>query len=339
MSVSLRKGVIAGSIAGLIAGIVMVFIANILPDLGLTYWYLETPDAAPLVNPAIFEIVSNIIWGIFFGIIFSKVYDLIPGKGVFKGLIFGLVIYAFFNIRFAIFNYSYDLDLIAISVFLYVHPIVCGLVLGVLYRVPEKKLEISKRNKMWGVYSGIFASIVFSIGVIMYYVLMTILGIREQPLDVEFVIFQQSAHIVINMFWYGIFGAFYVMSYDRIPGKNLMKGLYFGLIFWIITSFRIGVYLVSFGWFEWSLGWPAFAPDLYIVWGLMLDAFYNKRARIHALLISIVVLLVAFIELFLTFNLPWDYYIIEGIIRVVIIISLAIILVKISTHTMEKATS
>jgi hypothetical protein len=339
MSVSLRKVVIAGPIAGLIAGIVMVFIANTLPDLGLTYWYLESPDAAPLVNPAIFEIVSNIIWGIFFGIIFSKAYDLIPGKGVFKGLLFGLVIYAFFNIRFAIFNYSYNLDLIAISVLLYIHPIVYGLVLGVLYRVPEKKLEISKHSRMWGVYSGIFASILFSVGVITYYVLMTVLGMREQPLDIEFVIFQQSAHIVINMFWYGIFGAFYAMFYDRIPGRNLMKGLYFGLIFWIITSFRIGVYLVSFGWFEWSLGWAAFAPELYMIWGLMLDAFYNKRARIRAFLISIVILIVGLVELFLTFNLPWDYYIIEGIIRALILLSLAIILVKISTRTMEKATS
>ncbi|WP_455276237.1 hypothetical protein [[Eubacterium] cellulosolvens] len=330
---SWKIGAISGLIAGIVAGVVMVFIASVLPELSLTYWNIE-PLARPMpfTYIALIEISNNIIWGILLGVIFSRIYDLIPSKGVFKGLLFGLVLYAFFNVRFACFNYSYNLDLVAISTFLYIHPIVYGLVLGVLYRVPEKKLEIGKHNKLWGVYSGIFASIVFSICVIIYYTAMTVLGIREQPLDIEFLIFQQSAHIVINMFWYGIFGALCAMSYDRIPGKSLMKGLYFGLIFWFITSFRIGVYLVSLGWIEWSYSWAPFAPDLYMIWGIIFYAFYNKRAYIRAFLISIVIFLVGFIWIIATVNLP---YIIWGIIRVIIITSLAIILVKISSRSMK----
>jgi len=339
MNNSLKKGAITGLIAGLIAGIVMVFIANILPDLGLTYWHLETPDAAPLVNPVIFEITNNIMWGIFLGIIFSKIYDLIPGKGVFKGLLFGFVYYAFLNVRFAIFMNSYNQELIAISAFLYIHPIVYGLVLGVLYRVPEKKLEISKHDKMWGVYSGVFAAIVFSISVIIYFIIFASLGITEQPLDIEYLIFQQSAHMVINMFWFGICGVFYATFYDRIPGKNLMKGLCFGLIFWILVSGRIGVYYFSYGWFDLAMFlWGVFAPGLFMIWGIMLDAFYKKRAHIRAFLISIFLLLVGVSEVFVANVLPVEYFMVIGIIRVIILISVAIILVKMSSRSMENKT-
>jgi hypothetical protein len=338
MDNSLKKGAIAGLVAGLIAGIVMVFIANILPDLGLSYYFLEKPEAAPLVNPVIVEIANNIIWGIFLGIIFSKIYDLIPGKGVFKGLLFGLAYYAFLNVRFAFFMTSYNQELIAISAFLYIHPIVYGLVLGGLYRVPEKKIEISKHDKMWGFYSGVFAAIVFAIFVIVYYIELTSLGMKAQPLDIEYLIFQQGTHIVINMFWFGIFGALYAMLYDRIPGKNLMKGLYVGLIFWAMMSGRLGVYFILYGWPGWAMFWGWDAPDLFIIWGIMLDAFYNKRAHVRAFLISIVILLVGIIEIMVESTLPQDYFIITGIVRVIVFISLPIFLVKIGTRSMEKAT-
>jgi hypothetical protein len=84
--------------------------------------------------------------------------------------------------------------------------------------------------------------------------------------------------------------------------------------------------------------WGVFAPELFIIWGIMLDAFYNKRARVHAFLISICIALVAYSEVIVEMNLPQGYFIIYGIIRVIILISLAIILVKISIRSMEKAT-
>jgi hypothetical protein len=43
--------------------------------------------------------VTNVIWGIIFGFLYERFYDLIPGKGVMKGFVYGLLIWLVSNIR------------------------------------------------------------------------------------------------------------------------------------------------------------------------------------------------------------------------------------------------
>jgi hypothetical protein len=44
--------------------------------------------------------------------------------------------------------------------------------------------------------------------------------------------------IIQGSIWGIIFGAFYALFYDYIPAKGIKKGLYYGLIIWIIIFFR-----------------------------------------------------------------------------------------------------
>ena len=94
-----------------------------------------------------------------------------------------------------------------------------------------------------------------------------------------------------------------------------------------------------YGWFEWALAWGVFAPVFLIIWGLMLDAFYNKRGYMHAILISVVLFLIGAVQTIGWKVIPIDYYLLFGVITAIIVIFVAILLVKISTRSMEKATS
>jgi hypothetical protein len=51
------------------------------------------------------------------------------------------------------------------------------------------------------------------------------------------------SHLSLDIFWGMIGGAAYSYLYDMIPGKNVMKGLYFGLSIWVIKDVAAGSYL------------------------------------------------------------------------------------------------
>jgi hypothetical protein len=80
----LKNGIVAGVIAGIIAGIVGVL---------YSFVYLGLPLAA-LNDPwwAI-QIGINTIWGGLFGFMYQRFHDLIPGKGVVKGVAFGFILW------------------------------------------------------------------------------------------------------------------------------------------------------------------------------------------------------------------------------------------------------
>jgi len=79
-------------------------------------------------------------WGIFLALIFPKVYNLVPGKGITKGLVYGLVAnYLLIEVRSVTEAIGYGLFGIVVS-FLIVGPIyatIYGLILGYLYK-PKK---------------------------------------------------------------------------------------------------------------------------------------------------------------------------------------------------------
>lgn len=84
----MKSGVSAGAIAGVVGGVISV-IFGFLGDL----IRLLPPVDIPFANLVIIPIVLTIIFGAIFGVIYSKFYDSIPGKGVSKGLYFGLLLW------------------------------------------------------------------------------------------------------------------------------------------------------------------------------------------------------------------------------------------------------
>ena len=285
---SWKIGAVSGLIAGIIAGLIAAFITTpLIFRLGLTYYLLSPPPETPLTKIFTTEIILMGIWGVFLGIIYSKIQDLIPGRGVLKGLIFGLALYLILNIRGAIFLTAYGLLDMALGSLMGLSTIIYGLMLGILYKAPKEKLVTKKHEIMSGVIPGVFTGLIFGIAVTIKFILSayfgTIFGFMETYpdylKDVGFIISQLGAHTVINMFLMGIFGAFYAMFYDRIPGKGIIKGSIFGLIIWAIIDLLGALYWLVYGYLGWALFAGLVSLDIYVFFGLVLEGLYKRRPR------------------------------------------------------------
>jgi hypothetical protein len=139
----MKSGILAGAIAGIVAGIVnfalgpMLAQIEIIEILGGTW---EIWDPSFYVTFALAFISLALIWGTIFGLIYSRYYDSTPGRGVLKGLFFGLMIWfikdvaagSYVALIFVAINIS--TTLILVGFFMWV---VYGLVLGYLYKPPK----------------------------------------------------------------------------------------------------------------------------------------------------------------------------------------------------------
>jgi len=92
----MKSRIYAGAIAGVITGLLSGTIMNI----GLLIGLYGVPSGAILSTPLekvivlfVGWVVLTVILGSCFGLVFSKAYDIIPGKGMRKGLFFGLLIW------------------------------------------------------------------------------------------------------------------------------------------------------------------------------------------------------------------------------------------------------
>jgi hypothetical protein len=288
MSNSLKNGAIAGLIAGIVAGIIFTLTMHLGLSAGFPYYTFKPYSAPPLMQIALPAMIIESIFGIIYGIIFSKIYDLIPYKGISKGLLFGFGIYLIVWIRNALFVYAYGYVAVAITCLAVIYPFIFGLILGILYKVPTEKLETKKSEFKSGIIPGVITSIIFSIAIIINYIIIAYFGTfytmrgtyPEYLTDIGFIINQEGAHIVINMFMMGIYGAFYTGFYDRIPGKDLIKGAIYGLIIWVLTDLYNSLYWLAYG----SIGSAIFAglgiPFIYIFMGLLIEGIYKKRSHV-----------------------------------------------------------
>lgn|GEM_PF-1470748 len=131
------NGVKAGIIAGLIGG-ASVVITGTLGQWILNLWVIVPGIFSGIVaiSQARDYIGLNVIWGCLQGIIFARIYDLIPGKGISKGLMYGGLLFLIAVIYFQSYSFTPDyLPINAVSGFLgLVQAIVFGLVLGYLYK-------------------------------------------------------------------------------------------------------------------------------------------------------------------------------------------------------------
>jgi len=134
----MKNSILAGAIAGSIMGIVNFALGIMFAYIGVTeplggVWEIAS-SLAVLIALALLSL--SVIWGTFFGAIYGRFFDNIPGKGVMKGLIFGLLVWiakdvaagSYVALIFMEISISINLILIGFSMW-----IIYGLILGYLY--------------------------------------------------------------------------------------------------------------------------------------------------------------------------------------------------------------
>jgi hypothetical protein len=129
------KGFQVSVIAGLIGGI-----AASLSVVPINLWLFGlVPDSEAIMVQAVNHITLNALWGVLFGLVYTKVYDLVPSKGVLKGLVYSLIIFFCFESGHIVTYYFAQgsfINVIHTGVVGGLRAIVFGLVLGYLYRKP-----------------------------------------------------------------------------------------------------------------------------------------------------------------------------------------------------------
>jgi len=132
------KSILTGAIAGFFAGIMFLIFGNILIRIGFI-----TPPISADIWYGLYTLVFlagislGVIWGIIFGVVYSILYDSIPGKGVMKGLYFGILIWIIKDIAAGSYiglmgsGPNLALSLILVGFFMW---IVYGPVLAYLYK-------------------------------------------------------------------------------------------------------------------------------------------------------------------------------------------------------------
>jgi hypothetical protein len=84
----LKSVIAAGAIAGLVSGIV----GNIFAFIGVSSGLMASPPGSTS-TAVLMMIVLAIIWGAILSMFYQRFHDGIPGKGIMKGLYFGLMIW------------------------------------------------------------------------------------------------------------------------------------------------------------------------------------------------------------------------------------------------------
>ncbi|WP_455369828.1 hypothetical protein [[Eubacterium] cellulosolvens] len=228
----MKKGYTAGAVAGFCGG-VFAFVSQVILALVGVF---PSVILEVLPSAAIIHIGMTTIWAVVFGVIYAKFYDVIPGKGVKKGLVFGFIIYLLADLwaaSYFIANQHFQ----AASSFIFsgfFHVIIYGPLLGVLYKKPVQQIETKhkiKNNPMAGLIAGFFGGIV--VAVLTYTI--SIVGVPylwywpTYPLitSIRNVVLIE---IILMIVWGVILEMIFVIFYAKLPGKGIMKGFYFGLL-------------------------------------------------------------------------------------------------------------
>ena len=126
----MKKDLVVGFIGGIVNAITATAIVVYNSIIG---GYAVTT----IENIVKYQIVINLTWGIIFGILYSKFCKSIPGKGIWKGLVYGLMLYFFSNIYMFSYPFVYGDPIMIARHILFLSGIwvwiVYGLVLGILY--------------------------------------------------------------------------------------------------------------------------------------------------------------------------------------------------------------
>ena len=290
----LKIGAASGLIAGFVAGIILDIFASIATSMGLWEPYLRpiaTNNIA--VNIPLFG-----FWGVLLGIIYSRAYNVIPKKGVTKGLVYGFFLYLIAPIRIATFLIPYAAILTALATIFcwFFTLIVYGLLLGILYAFLGRKYSPTKEEPktvtydmkrgilpgaIAGLLGGVAASVFAVIGHVTGY--WGIITAGEVVSTIDYWMSQAGTHILINIIWGTFFGFIYPRVYNLVPDKRVRKGFYYGLIVFLITAFHWATWVSL--WFVYHNAWKlaiintlqlSMGAANAIVFGLVLGVLYRK---------------------------------------------------------------
>jgi len=83
-------------------------------------------------------------------------------------------------------------------------------------------------------------------------------------------------NIFVSMIFGTILGIIYARIYKVVPGKNILKGLCFGLIIYLIYIVRIDTFWIGYNYWLNIIGDSISWPFTWIVYGIMLEVFYTN---------------------------------------------------------------
>jgi len=275
-----KIGAVAGLIAGIVAGIVAIITGINLINMGFFYWEFPQPTMIRIVTV---EIVTNTILGVILGVIYSKLNEMIPGKDVSKGLLYGLILSLLYCIRWSTLSIMYGYMQTAITWSVYIIPLISyGFVLGVFYEILCNRYHVPKLKKIighditGGIYPGAIAGLIGGIPVEISNILIFNRHLWSIYLsEICVLIGQLGTHLFFNMIWGIVFGILFVVFYEKIPGIGIPKGLIFSMIMFLISSFRSGIFILGYG--DLMLGlWQFTGGFTFLFFGILLGYLYKK---------------------------------------------------------------
>ena len=138
------------------------------------------------------------------------------------------------------------------------------------YFIEKEMCPKMKSGIVAGAIAGIVAGIVGSI----FGFIGSMIGLFPLPADPMMAIITS---IILSIIFGAIFGMLYEKLYDSCPGEGLMKGLYAGLIIWLIKDIAAGAY-VGFvdGYTEIMVSLIFVGFFMWIAYGALLGMLYKK---------------------------------------------------------------
>jgi len=276
----MKSSSISGAIAGFVAGSVAVFTQIVLASLGLQ------PTAILKVLPftATVHIGFNTIWFAVFGVLYSKFYDVIPSKGAKKGLVYGLIIYLMIGLLPASYYFANG-NFLGASGYAFtglVVPVIYGLLQGVLYDGPKQPVRIEdkiKHNLIAGPVAGLLGGVVAAVLIFICFMMGVPYGWYwpHYP-PITSITNVVAIELILMIVWGTIINTIFVMFYARIPGKGIMRGLYFGLLLCLLCVIRPHSWGIPYAANPQSLAWGAIVYSLaFISYGIVLGYLYKKE--------------------------------------------------------------
>jgi len=291
-----KIGAASGLIAGIIAGIVafIFIIISVIIGLDPTPGYPLFPLFS-ITEIATIEIILSTIWGVIFGVIYSKIYYTIPGKSYLKALFFSVILWLIVSVRPSVIMASYGLIIpwtLVWSFMGFFKLLSYGLVLGSIYEflssryyVSEERPKIVQYDWKGGIFPGVIAGIFGGIGGtlswIIAYNLRAVINILDLVLEVNlgvpFFISHLGYMIGTTALWGVLFGAIYAKVYNLVPGRGMIKGIYYALVLWLISNIHSVSFFMVYGNITQAkaLTWVGFL--IFIFFGIVIGALYKKE--------------------------------------------------------------
>ena len=104
---------------------------------------------------------------------------------------------------------------------------------------------------------------------IVRFIATRILGV---PLDATLAVTASIVTIIFGI----LFGVMYSKLYDSIPGKDIKKGLHFGLMIWLIKDIAGGIYVALMGGLVFATELIFVGFFMWIVYGFIIEKLYTK---------------------------------------------------------------